>query len=139
MTLHSVILLSVFVYVSFGNEITSDSTEEVVVEGSSVQFSCSYSSAYDLQWYRQYPRGAPEFLVLITDGVKENRTSEIDPRFTTKLRREKQTQHVYLEISSVSLSDSDLYYCAMRPTVTQNTTTLNKNTSPACKDYNSCI
>ncbi|KAI7813489.1 T cell antigen receptor alpha chain VJC region, partial [Triplophysa rosa] len=138
-TLHSVILLSVFVYVSFGNEITSDSTEEVVVEGSSVQFSCSYSSAYDLQWYRQYPRGAPEFLVLITDGVKENRTSEIDPRFTTKLRREKQTQHVYLEISSVSLSDSDLYYCAMRPTVTQNTTTLNKNTSPACKDYNSCI
>ncbi len=117
--------------VSFGDEITADSTEESAAVGSTVTLSCSYSSADSLQWYRQYPGSAPQFLVLIIESVKETKTSDVDPRFSTKLRKEKQStkeiKHVDLIISSAAVSDSALYYCALRPTVTGNTSTLYKN------------
>ncbi len=74
---------------SFGDEITADSTEESAAVGSTVTLSCSYSSANSLQWYRQYPRSAPQFLVLIIESVKETKISDVDPRFSTKVRKEK--------------------------------------------------
>uniref|UniRef100_A0A673LWW6 Ig-like domain-containing protein n=1 Tax=Sinocyclocheilus rhinocerous TaxID=307959 RepID=A0A673LWW6_9TELE len=117
--------------VSFGDEITPESTEESAAVGSTVTLSCSYSSAQSLQWYRQYPGSAPQFLVLIMESVKETKTSDVDPRFSTKLRKEKQAtkeiKRVDLIISSAAVSDSALYYCALRPTVTGNTRTLYKN------------
>ncbi|KAL1280601.1 hypothetical protein QQF64_015201 [Cirrhinus molitorella] len=117
--------------VSSGDEITADSTEESAAVGSSVTLSCSFSSAYSLQWYRQYPGSAPQFLVLIIESVEETKISDVDPRFSIKLRKEKQStkeiKHVDLIISSAAVSDSALYYCALRPTVTGNTTTLYKN------------
>ncbi len=117
--------------VSFGDEITADSTEESAAVGSTVTLSCSYSSENTLQWYRQYPGSAPQFLVLIIESVKETKTSDVDPRFSTKLRKEnqatKEIKHVDLIISSAAVSDSALYYCALRPTVTGNTSTLYKN------------
>ncbi|XDV27615.1 hypothetical protein PO909_031116, partial [Leuciscus waleckii] len=109
MILHSVILLSAFAYATYGNEIKPNKTEEFAVEGSSVKLSCSYSSAYYLHWYRQYPGSAPEFLELISDGVKEAQKSS---RFTTEIRKEKQN-YVDLEISSAALKDSAVYYCAL--------------------------
>ncbi|KAF4117480.1 hypothetical protein G5714_002033 [Onychostoma macrolepis] len=131
MILHSVILLSALTCVSFGDEITADSTEESAAVGSTVTLSCSYSSAQSLQWYRQYPGSAPQFLVLIIESVKETKRSDVDPRFSTKLRKEnqatKEIKHVDLMISSAAVSDSALYYCALRPTVTGNTSTLYKN------------
>ncbi|KTF83247.1 hypothetical protein cypCar_00022194 [Cyprinus carpio] len=131
MILTSVILLWALTCVSFGDEITPDSTEESTAVGSTVTLSCSYSSAHSLQWYRQYPGSAPQFLVLIMESVKENKTSDVDSRFSTKLRKEKQVtkeiNRVYLMISSAAVSDSALYYCALRPTVTGNTRTLYKN------------
>uniref|UniRef100_A0A672PDA9 Ig-like domain-containing protein n=1 Tax=Sinocyclocheilus grahami TaxID=75366 RepID=A0A672PDA9_SINGR len=101
----------------FGDEITADSTEESAAVGSTVTLSCSYSSAQSLQWYRQYPGSAPQFLVLIIESVKETKTSDVDPRFFTKLRKEKQDtkeiKHVDLIIFSAAVSDSALYYCAL--------------------------
>jgi len=104
---------------SNGDTITPDKTEEFAAEGSSVTLSCSYSSAYTLYWYRQYLGSAPEFLVLILDGVKDVKTSDVDQRFTTKIRKENQNR-VDLEISSAKVSDSAVYYCALQPTVTGN-------------------
>ncbi|KAF4117473.1 hypothetical protein G5714_002026 [Onychostoma macrolepis] len=126
MILHSVILLSALACASNGDTITPHKTEEFVAKGSDVTLSCSYSSAWSLLWYRQYPGSAPEYLVLISDGVKHVQTSDVDQRFSTNIRKEKQN-HVDLEISSASISDSALYYCALTPTVTGNTRTLYKN------------
>ncbi|KAK7163322.1 hypothetical protein R3I93_007386 [Phoxinus phoxinus] len=127
MILHSVILLSALACVSFGDEITPDRSEEFSAVSSTVTLSCSYSSAYSLLWYRQYPGSAPQYLVLIMEGVKETKPSEVDPRFSTKTRKEKEIKHVDLEISSAEVSDSAVYYCALRPTVTGNTSSLYKN------------
>ncbi|KTF83254.1 hypothetical protein cypCar_00022193 [Cyprinus carpio] len=126
MILHSVILLSAFAYAAYGNEIKPNKTEEFAEEGSSVKLSCSYSSAYYLHWYRQYPGSAPEFIVLISDSAKEAKESYVDSRFMTKVSKGKEN-HVDLEISSASITDSALYYCALEPTVTGNTRTLYKN------------
>ncbi|KAF4117476.1 hypothetical protein G5714_002029 [Onychostoma macrolepis] len=104
----------------YGNEIRPIKTEEFADEGSSVTLSCSYASALSLFWYRQYPGSAPEFLVTLTYRATEAKKSDVDPRFTAKPNKEKQN-HVDLEISSASLSDSALYYCAMEPTETGNT------------------
>ncbi|KAG1934809.1 hypothetical protein F2P79_019575 [Pimephales promelas] len=113
-------------HVTYENEIKPTETEEFAVEGSSVTLSCSYSSAYILHWYRQYPGSAPEFLVLILDSAKEAKKSYVDSRFTSEIRKEQQS-HVNLEISSATLKDSAVYYCALEPTVTGNTRTLYKN------------
>ncbi|KAL0152104.1 hypothetical protein M9458_052535 [Cirrhinus mrigala] len=126
MMLHSVILLFAFAYATYGNEIKPTKTEEFADNGSSVKLSCSYSSALTLHWYRQYPGSAPEFIVLITDGAKDTQESYVDARFTAKVTKGKEN-NVDLEISSASISDSALYYCALEPTVTGNTRTLYKN------------
>ncbi|KAL0152107.1 hypothetical protein M9458_052538 [Cirrhinus mrigala] len=125
MILHSVILLSAFAYAAYGNEIKPTKSEEFADEGFSVKLSCNYSSADTLHWYRQYPGSAPEFIVLISDGAKQVQVSNVDSRFTAKVTKNK-GNHVDLEISSASISDSALYYCAMEPTVTGNTRTQHK-------------
>ena len=101
-----------------GNTITPDRTEVSTEKESNVTLSCSYSSAVRLQWYRQYPRSAPQFLLLMLHSTGQPQRSEVDPRLMVKLNKEK-TQ-VFLEISSVQVSDSALYFCALTPTVTQN-------------------
>ncbi|KAK2900785.1 hypothetical protein Q8A67_008900 [Cirrhinus molitorella] len=126
MILHSVILLSAFAYAAYGNEIKPTKSEEFAEEGSNVTLSCSYSSAYTLHWYRQSPGSAPEFIVLISDGAKQAEVSIVDSRFTAKVTKGKENLSD-LEISSASISDSALYYCALMPTVTGNTRTLYKN------------
>ena len=78
-------------------------------------------------WYRQYPGEPPQFLLSIS-GFGINKTAESlgsDERFSTELTEEK--TGVNLKISSVAVTDSALYHCALQPTVTGNTDSLYKN------------
>jgi len=85
-----------------------------------VTLSCNYSTTgvtvNSLQWYRQYLRAKPEFLLLVTEYSSK---SEPDLRLYSKATKE--IKRVALEISSAEVSDSAVYYCAVVPTVTGNT------------------
>ncbi|KAL1280577.1 hypothetical protein QQF64_015177 [Cirrhinus molitorella] len=129
MMLCFLLLLCCLVCVSLGNVITPIETHISGKEGDIISLSCNYSSANSLLWYRQYPGLAPEFLYVIlyaTGAVlQKSNIVDQDPRFSAKLS-EKNT-HVNLEISSVEVTDSAMYYCAMEPTVTGKQTILYKN------------
>ncbi|XP_067330827.1 uncharacterized protein [Channa argus] len=105
------------------NSINPQSTKEVVAEGRNIKLTCKYEgSIYNIQWYRQYQRSRPEFLLLITE------TGSIHPPdsdFSAHI--DKTEKRVDLEIISAKVSDSAVYYCALQPKVTGNTTTLYKN------------
>uniref|UniRef100_A0A3B4YBZ3 Ig-like domain-containing protein n=1 Tax=Seriola lalandi dorsalis TaxID=1841481 RepID=A0A3B4YBZ3_SERLL len=106
----------------------SVSAEVFSSEGRTVTLSCNYSgSANNLHWYRQDPGSAPQYLLLITDTKLPTvaRAKSLDPRLTVELNEER--NQVHLNISSAAVTDSAVYYCALRPTVTGNTKTLYKN------------
>ncbi|KAK0151624.1 T cell receptor alpha variable 3 [Merluccius polli] len=86
------------------------------LQGDKVTLSCNYSSADSFFWYLQYPSSPPQFLIKEYDKPT---------RFT--LKKDEGRQMFHLEISSVVVTDSALYYCAVRPTVTGNTDSLYKN------------
>ncbi|CAL8237255.1 unnamed protein product [Arctogadus glacialis] len=93
------------------------------VEGAGVVLSCSYVSSVvsSLLWYRQYPGSPPQFLIMEYSGVITN------PIPGMNITHIKKQRLVELQISSAAVTDSALYYCALRPTVTGNTDSLYKN------------
>ncbi|KAI5607939.1 hypothetical protein C0J50_6960 [Silurus asotus] len=101
-------------------------THKAVDEGDDVTLSCRYeittgTTTYNLHWYKQYSKSKPEFLLNImqTGTLVSNKPARMD----AKIRGDK----VDLIISSAAVSDSDLYYCALVPTVTGNPAALYKN------------
>uniref|UniRef100_A0A9J7XX05 T-cell receptor alpha/delta variable 26.0 n=2 Tax=Cyprinus carpio TaxID=7962 RepID=A0A9J7XX05_CYPCA len=82
-------------------------------EGESVTLSCTYdtSSTYAmLYWYRQFPNREPQYL--LRKGARSWSNSEdIPDRRFQSITSESSTE---LTIDSVTLSDSALYYCALR-------------------------
>ncbi|XP_070774769.1 uncharacterized protein [Enoplosus armatus] len=104
--------------------------EESSLEDSTVTLYYRYSKTItgsdNFFWYRQYPRKPPEFLLYIsgTNFTRPAESLESDTKFSTKLSGEK---HLDLQISSAAVTDSALYYCAVRPTVTANPQSLYKN------------
>ncbi|KAK3545442.1 hypothetical protein QTP70_007642 [Hemibagrus guttatus] len=111
---------------SMADSIESLFTHKTVDEGDEVTLSCKYkfsvSGSNYLQWYRQYPQSKPDFLLYIsTNG---DLSQNIPPRMSPKVYGDEQ---VDLIISSAAISDSALYYCALRPTVTGNPAALYKN------------
>ncbi|CAI5676959.1 unnamed protein product [Oreochromis niloticus] len=108
-------------------DLTPTNKEVFSVEGSTVTLSYKYSkeatgSDYFF-WYRQYPGKPQEFLIShLGTGVK---ISDPVPGITFYVSGDKTL--MTLQISSAAVTDSAVYYCAVRPTVTGNTKTLYKN------------
>uniref|UniRef100_A0A4W6CEZ8 Ig-like domain-containing protein n=1 Tax=Lates calcarifer TaxID=8187 RepID=A0A4W6CEZ8_LATCA len=97
-------------------QLTPDKDEEFSLEGSSVTLSYKYSKKADgnyyFFWYRQYPGNPPEFLIShIGTGQKIS-----DPVSGLFYEISEDKTEMYLQISSAAVTDSAVYYCAVRPT-----------------------
>ncbi|CAB1326180.1 unnamed protein product [Coregonus sp. 'balchen'] len=115
----------------FCEDLTPLKKEEYCLEGTHVTLSYNYSrtaSAGDeFYWYHQDTAQRPEFLLYISGTGFIKKADPLNTRISTKLNEEK--NRLDLEISSAEVTDSALYYCAVRPTVTGNLHTLYKNLS----------
>ncbi|KAI5086094.1 hypothetical protein C0J45_23482, partial [Silurus meridionalis] len=116
---------NVFTAGAVGSSITPEQTIISSPEGSNTTLTCTYDqSANRLYWYRQKPQSGPEFLIMILVSTNHvTKADQLDPRLSIRQKNGK----VDLEIFPAAVSDSALYYCAMEPTVTQNSYTLYKN------------
>ncbi|KAL0966033.1 hypothetical protein UPYG_G00289840 [Umbra pygmaea] len=114
----SLLLLFDFKGLSSEEVITPYTDIFVATEKNKVEISCNYTSGDTLQWYRQYLKSAPQLLVM-------EHMPPTTPGFT--LEHDKHAKRVHLKISSAEVTDSALYYCALRPTVIGNLETLYKN------------
>uniref|UniRef100_A0A8C1B409 Ig-like domain-containing protein n=1 Tax=Cyprinus carpio TaxID=7962 RepID=A0A8C1B409_CYPCA len=95
------------------DQISPKETSVIKKEDEIVTLSCSYdtSSRYvRLYWYRQYPNGEPQYLIFRPARSATTSGRSADPRFESTTS-EKSTE---LTITGVTLSDSALYYCALR-------------------------
>ena len=99
------------------------------VEEEAVTLSYNYSKTADandyLFWYRQETGKPPEFLVSITKFDSSTKISTLNNRLSANLNDG--GKKLDLHISSAKVTDSALYYCAVRPTVTGSPDTLYKN------------
>uniref|UniRef100_A0A8C1UBA7 T-cell receptor alpha/delta variable 29.0 n=1 Tax=Cyprinus carpio TaxID=7962 RepID=A0A8C1UBA7_CYPCA len=107
LTIHDVRVSDSAVYYcdAGGEGIAPLSSSKLANNGDSITLTCNYNGSYSsdsLLWYRQYSSSKPQFLFLVSESKLEQ------------------------PISSASVSDSAMYYCALQPTVTGNTSTLYK-------------
>ena len=95
-------------------------------EGEAVTLGCQYDSSStnnNLFWYKQDGNNSPKFILSrFTFGSGKTVDEE---KYSATLNSS--LTSVPLKIQKLQLSDSAVYYCALRPTVTGNTKTLYKN------------
>ncbi|KAK2822922.1 hypothetical protein Q5P01_022987 [Channa striata] len=97
-------------------------------EGQTETLSCQYNSSSTndyLYWYKQDGNNRPEFILSRVRLDEGNTAEKFRERFSSKL--DSQSRSVPLTIKKLHLSDSAVYYCALQPTVTGNSTSLYKN------------
>ncbi|KAF3857622.1 hypothetical protein F7725_010823 [Dissostichus mawsoni] len=84
------------------NSIKPERSEEHVAEGRNISLTCKYEGTiYNIQWYRQYQRSRPEFLLYITEaGVIHPTESDFSAHI------DKTEKRVDLEIISAAVTDS---------------------------------
>uniref|UniRef100_A0A8C1JWC3 Si:ch211-106g8.20 n=1 Tax=Cyprinus carpio TaxID=7962 RepID=A0A8C1JWC3_CYPCA len=114
------LLFSVLITILDEHPTKKNYTEKHVLEGGKVTLSCNHVRANirSWQWYKQYPNTAPEFILEAFENLgPENK----DPKDS------KEKKQVNLTISSAEVTDSAVYYCALRPTVIESPETLYKN------------
>ncbi|KAK7880361.1 hypothetical protein WMY93_032991 [Mugilogobius chulae] len=110
-----------------GEDTVSQPAGDVLLtQGETVEIECSYQTSYaspTLFWYKQEGQGAPRYMMKLFGGTIV-KSSEFDKdRFKAALNK----TSVSLSLQDVDVTDSAVYYCALQPTVTGNTKTLNKN------------
>ncbi|KAI5615845.1 hypothetical protein C0J50_10731, partial [Silurus asotus] len=104
---------------SMGDSIEPLSTHKAVDEGDDVTLSCNYETSNTgtvPHWYRQQPKSKSVFFLYI--DLFGGKTKPMPPRLDAEVDKTNKT--VDLIISSAAVSDSDLYYCALLPTVIEN-------------------
>uniref|UniRef100_A0A673J916 Ig-like domain-containing protein n=1 Tax=Sinocyclocheilus rhinocerous TaxID=307959 RepID=A0A673J916_9TELE len=119
------IFLSIF-QVSSGQDRVEQSFREITTsERDQVIVRCNYTTTDTnpyLFWYQQLPNRSPTFILNKFTFGEGNTEPDFKKRFSATLDSTSRT--VPLMIKDVRVSDSAVYYCALRPTVTENTKTL---------------
>ncbi|XP_008300949.1 uncharacterized protein LOC103372948 [Stegastes partitus] len=78
----------------------------MALEGDTVTLSCNYSGSVDyLFWYQQKSSSSPQFLI-------QEHSEKIE---RLSFNHDKQSKKFHLQISSAAVTDSAVYYCALRP------------------------
>ncbi|CAL8234955.1 unnamed protein product [Arctogadus glacialis] len=98
-----VVLFTRFPGDSYQQAIHSIQDRVQALQGDGVTLSCSYTSADYFFWYLQYPSSPPQFLI-----------KEYMEKSGFTLKKYDDRLLFALEISSVAVTDSALYYCAGR-------------------------
>uniref|UniRef100_A0AAV2JYJ9 Ig-like domain-containing protein n=1 Tax=Knipowitschia caucasica TaxID=637954 RepID=A0AAV2JYJ9_KNICA len=102
--------------------------EDRVREGHTHRLTCNFTTGFStnsyLFWYRQKDDDSPKYMMRRdTFGSKHN-SPEFDE---SKFGAEVVGNSLSLKMEAVDVTDSAVYYCALQPTLTGNTNTLNKN------------
>ncbi|XP_075993289.1 uncharacterized protein LOC142988133 [Genypterus blacodes] len=103
----SMIVLALSVGSSSHQTIQSVQDRVQAAEGDTVTLSCNYTAADSFFWYQQFSSSSPQFL------IKEYSNK---PGLTLKI--DKVNKRIELLILSAAVTDSAVYYCAVKPTVT---------------------
>ncbi|RXM93175.1 Ig heavy chain V region AC38 15.3, partial [Acipenser ruthenus] len=99
---------------------------ENVKQGDNVTLQCSYTGAVcKLQWYRQYPGQALEYLLMSFETGGGSKANEEEHRISAEV--DKDNKHVFLKLIDTEVTDAAVYYCVLRPTVTETHPALYKN------------
>ncbi len=102
------------------DSVEQNTTVQTAVEGAAVTINCQYETtdtSPDLFWYQQKVKGFPKYML--------NRFGTNDKQFKDRFSSNLDTSKLFpLTIQDVRLSDSAVYYCALRPTVTETLSTL---------------
>ncbi|KTF83253.1 hypothetical protein cypCar_00022192 [Cyprinus carpio] len=116
--------LSIFPVSSGQDRVEQFYREMTTSEGDQVIVRCNYTTTDTnpyLFWYQQLPNKSPTFILNKFTFGDGNTEPDFKKRFSATLDSTSRT--VPLMIKDVRVSDSAVYYCALRPTVTENTKT----------------
>uniref|UniRef100_A0A8C9XRT7 Ig-like domain-containing protein n=1 Tax=Sander lucioperca TaxID=283035 RepID=A0A8C9XRT7_SANLU len=95
--------------------------------GDTVTLDCTFETIYSnptLFWYKQKENDFPKYMLKHYSNTKDNAPDFQKEKFDSTINK----TSVPLKIQKLQLSDSAVYYCALRPTVTENPQSLYKNT-----------
>uniref|UniRef100_A0A3B3ZZW4 Ig-like domain-containing protein n=1 Tax=Periophthalmus magnuspinnatus TaxID=409849 RepID=A0A3B3ZZW4_9GOBI len=109
------------------NTVTQTQGDASVPQGHTATIQCTFKtldSNPGLFWYKQENGGFPKYMMRrFKSGFADNSQEFKKPKFDAELMG----TSFSLKIQDVDVTDSAVYYCALQPTVTGNTKTLNKN------------
>uniref|UniRef100_A0A8C0GXL4 Ig-like domain-containing protein n=1 Tax=Chelonoidis abingdonii TaxID=106734 RepID=A0A8C0GXL4_CHEAB len=113
-------------FLTDADSVTQPEGTVTIHEGKPVLLYCTYdySGSPALYWYAQYPHEVPR-LLLTQYGASDEEEKRRRRGFSAKL--EKDSKSFHLEKNSSEVSDSAVYYCALRDTGSKATWELNKN------------
>uniref|UniRef100_A0A671TZ42 Ig-like domain-containing protein n=1 Tax=Sparus aurata TaxID=8175 RepID=A0A671TZ42_SPAAU len=113
---------------SHSDRVIQPTGDVIAAEGDTVTLGCTFEtsdSGPTLFWYKQDGNNSPKFILSRFQRDEGNTPDEVQERFSSTL--DSTSKSVPLKIQKLQLSDSAVYYCAVKPTVTGNTKTLYKN------------